>query len=120
MTFVLHNRLMYSHQVLDRLRSVEKIRDIKALLADSLGTRESALKMPFHNLEHHVAHMVIISGGRHRLKTNEPAISTPLARLRSLCHLLRAHEPEDFAALDKSLSKLRRTDLSAYLPSASV
>jgi carbamoyltransferase len=56
-TFVLHNRLMFSHQGLDRLRSVEKIRNIKTVLANSMGVRESALKMPFHNVEHHVAHM---------------------------------------------------------------
>ena len=56
-TFVLHNRLMFSHRGLDRLRSVEKIRNIKTVLAESLGAEESALRMPFHNLEHHLAHM---------------------------------------------------------------
>jgi carbamoyltransferase len=57
LTFVLHNRLMFTHRGLDRLRSVEKIRNIRTVLAESLGTEESALKMPFHNLEHHLAHM---------------------------------------------------------------
>jgi carbamoyltransferase len=57
LTFVLHSRLMFTHKGLDRLRSVEKIRNIKTVLAESLGTDESALTMPFHNLEHHKAHM---------------------------------------------------------------
>jgi carbamoyltransferase len=56
-TFVLHNRLLFTHQGLDRLRSVERICDIKTELADSLNVQESVLAMPFHNLEHHVAHM---------------------------------------------------------------
>jgi carbamoyltransferase len=57
LTFVLHNRLMFTHRGLDRLRSVEKIRNVKTVLAEALGTDESALNMPFHNLEHHQAHM---------------------------------------------------------------
>jgi carbamoyltransferase len=57
LTFVLYNRLMFTRQGLDRLRSVEKIRNIKTVLADSLNVRESALTMDFHNVEHHVAHM---------------------------------------------------------------
>jgi carbamoyltransferase len=56
-TFVLHNRLMFSHHGLDRLRSVERIRNIKTVLADLLHVPESHLAMAFHNLEHHVAHM---------------------------------------------------------------
>ena len=56
-TFVLHNRLMFSHRGLDRLRSVERIRNIKTVLADLLNVPESDLAMAFHNLEHHVAHM---------------------------------------------------------------
>jgi carbamoyltransferase len=56
-TYVLHNRLMFTHQGLDRLRSVEKIRNIKAVLAECLGADESTLTMPFYNLEHHQAHM---------------------------------------------------------------
>jgi carbamoyltransferase len=48
---------MFTHQGLDRLRSVEKIRNIKTVLAESLQTGESDLSMPFHNLEHHQAHM---------------------------------------------------------------
>ena len=56
-TFVLHNRLMFSHQGLDRLRSVERIRNIKTVLSDLLCVPESDLNMTFHNLEHHVAHM---------------------------------------------------------------
>ncbi len=56
-TFVLHNRLLFSHQGLDRLRSVEKICDIKTVLAESLNVQESSLTMRFHNLEHHFAHM---------------------------------------------------------------
>ncbi len=56
-TFVLHNRLMFSHQGLDRLRSVERIRNIKTVLSDLLHVPESDLAMAFHNLEHHVAHM---------------------------------------------------------------
>ena len=56
-TFVLHNRLMFSHQGLDRLRSVERIRNVKTVLADLLRVPESDMNMTFHNLEHHVAHM---------------------------------------------------------------
>jgi carbamoyltransferase len=56
-TFVLYNRLMFTHQGLDRLRSVEKIRNLKTVLAESLGVREASLGMEFHNVEHHVAHM---------------------------------------------------------------
>lgn len=56
-TFVLHNRLLFSHQGLDRLRSAEKICDVKTVLAESMNVRESSLTMQFHNLEHHIAHM---------------------------------------------------------------
>ena len=56
-TFVLHKRLMFSHQGLDRLRSVERIRNIKTVLANLLHVPESDLAMAFHNLEHHGAHM---------------------------------------------------------------
>jgi carbamoyltransferase len=56
-TFVLFNRLMFTQQGLDRLRNVEKIRNVKTVLADSMGVRESDLGMEFHNVEHHVAHM---------------------------------------------------------------
>ncbi len=56
-TFVLFNRLMFTQQGLDRLRSVEKIRNLKTVLAESLGVSESDLTMEFHNVEHHVAHM---------------------------------------------------------------
>jgi carbamoyltransferase len=56
-TFVLYNRLMFTRQGLDRLRSVEKIRNIKTVLSESLGVAESSLNMEFHNVEHHVAHM---------------------------------------------------------------
>src|SRR5213594_481144 len=56
-TFVLFNRLMFTQQGLDRLRSVEKIRNLKTVLAESLAVPESALAMEFHNVEHHVAHM---------------------------------------------------------------
>ncbi len=56
-TFVLYNRLMFTQQGLDRLRSVEKIRNLKTVLAEALGIREADLAMEFHNVEHHVAHM---------------------------------------------------------------
>jgi carbamoyltransferase len=56
-TFVLYNRLMFTRQGLDRLRSVEKIRNIKTVLSQSLAVSESSLGMEFHNVEHHVAHM---------------------------------------------------------------
>lgn len=56
-TFVLFNRLMFTQQGLDRLRNVEKIRNLKTVLAESLGVRESELTMEFHNVEHHLAHM---------------------------------------------------------------
>jgi carbamoyltransferase len=56
-TLVLHNRLRFTHGGLDRLRSVEKICDIQSVLADSLNVPQSVLTMPFHNLEHHMAHM---------------------------------------------------------------
>src|SRR6266545_5462566 len=52
-TFVLYNRLMFTQQGLDRLRNVDRIRNIQTVLADSLGVRESDLKMEFHNVEHH-------------------------------------------------------------------
>ncbi len=57
LTFVLYNRLMFTRQGLDRLRSVEKVRNVKTVLADTLGVSESELRMEFHNVEHHVAHM---------------------------------------------------------------
>ncbi len=57
LTFVLYNRLMFTRQGLDRLRSVEKIKNVKTVLAESLGVREGDLQMEFHNVEHHVAHM---------------------------------------------------------------
>jgi carbamoyltransferase len=56
-TFVLYNRLQFTRQGLDRLRSVEKIRNVKTVLAESLGVPESSLGMEFHNIEHHLAHM---------------------------------------------------------------
>ncbi len=56
-TFVLFNRLMFTQQGLDRLRNVEKIRNLKTVLAESLGVGEASLGMEFHNVEHHVAHM---------------------------------------------------------------
>jgi len=57
LTFVLYNRLMFSRQGLDRLRSVEKIRNIKTVLAETLDVPESSLNPEFHNVEHHMAHM---------------------------------------------------------------
>ncbi len=57
LTFVLYNRLMFTRQGLDRLRSVEKIRNVKTVLAETLGVHESVLGMEFHNVEHHMAHM---------------------------------------------------------------
>jgi carbamoyltransferase len=56
-TFVLSNRLIFTQQGLDRLRSVEKVRNLKTVLSESLGVSESALVMEFHNVEHHMAHM---------------------------------------------------------------
>lgn len=56
-TFVLYNRLMYTQQGLDRLRNVEKVRNLRTVLAESLEVPESRLRMEFHNVEHHVAHM---------------------------------------------------------------
>jgi carbamoyltransferase len=56
-TYVLHNRLMFTRQGLDRLRSVEKIRNIKTVLAGVLDVAEASMTMMFHNLEHHMAHM---------------------------------------------------------------
>ena len=56
-TFVLFNRLMFTQQGLDRLRNVDKVRNLKTVLANSLGVPESVLRMKFHNVEHHVAHM---------------------------------------------------------------
>ncbi len=57
LTFVLYNRLMFTRQGLDRLRSVEKIRNVKTVLSESLKVPEADLVMEFHNVEHHVAHM---------------------------------------------------------------
>src|SRR5262249_32671549 len=56
-TFVLFNRLMFTQRGLDRLRSVEKVRNIKTVLAEAVGVSESVLRAEFHNVEHHVAHM---------------------------------------------------------------
>src|SRR5436189_71582 len=56
-TFVLYNRLMFTQQGLDRLRNVDRIRNIETVLADSVGVRECDLKMEFHNVEHHVMYM---------------------------------------------------------------
>jgi carbamoyltransferase len=57
LTYVLFNRLMFTQQGLDRLRSVEKIRNVKTVLAETLGVSETELSAEFHNVEHHVAHM---------------------------------------------------------------
>jgi carbamoyltransferase len=57
LTFVLHNRLMFSHQGLDRLRSAEKIFNIHSVVSEALGVPESDLRAEFHNVEHHMAHM---------------------------------------------------------------
>src|SRR5262249_5834427 len=53
----LFNRLMFTQRGLDRLRSVEKVRNIKTVLAEAVGVSESVLRAEFHNVEHHVAHM---------------------------------------------------------------
>ncbi len=57
LTYVLFNRLMFTHQGLDRLRSVQKVRNVKTVLAETLGVPETDLRAEFHNVEHHVAHM---------------------------------------------------------------
>jgi carbamoyltransferase len=57
LTYVLFNRLMFTHQGLDRLRSVQKIRNVKTVLAETTGVPEGELSAEFHNVEHHVAHM---------------------------------------------------------------
>jgi carbamoyltransferase len=57
LTFVLYNRLMFTQQGLERLRTVDKIRNLKTVLSEALEVRESALNMEFHNIEHHMAHM---------------------------------------------------------------
>ena len=60
----IHKKLMFALSqgprlavVRDRLTNVSKIRDVKSLLAESLGVDEASIKAPVHKVEHHRAHM---------------------------------------------------------------
>ena len=60
----IHKKLMFALSqgprlsvVRDRLTNVSKIRDVKTLLAESLGVGEASIKAPVHRVEHHRAHM---------------------------------------------------------------
>ncbi len=57
LTYVLFDRVKFTQQGLDRLRSVQKIRNVKTVLAEALGVAESDFTAEFHNVEHHLAHM---------------------------------------------------------------
>jgi carbamoyltransferase len=60
----IHKKLMFALSqgprlavVRDRLTNVSKIRDVKTLLAESLGVDESSIRAQVHRVEHHRAHM---------------------------------------------------------------
>ena len=60
----IHKKLMFALSqgprlavVRDRLTNVSKIRDVKSLLAESLGVEEAAIRAQVHRVEHHRAHM---------------------------------------------------------------
>ena len=60
----IHKKLMFALSqgprlavVRDRLTNVSKIRDVKTLLAESLGVDEGSLHAQVHRVEHHRAHM---------------------------------------------------------------
>jgi carbamoyltransferase len=60
----IHKKLMFALSqgprlavVRDRLTNVSKIRDVKTLLAESLGVDEASLRAQVHRVEHHRAHM---------------------------------------------------------------
>ena len=60
----LHKKLMFALSqgprlatVRDRLTNVSKIRDVRTLLAESLGIDDSAIRAQVHRVEHHRAHM---------------------------------------------------------------
>jgi len=60
----IHKKLMFALSqgprlavVRDRLTNVSRIRDVKSLLAESLGVDEAAIRAPVHRVEHHRAHM---------------------------------------------------------------
>ncbi|HEX7796625.1 MAG TPA: carbamoyltransferase C-terminal domain-containing protein [Vicinamibacterales bacterium] len=60
----IHKKLMFALSqgprlavVRDRLTNVSKIRDVKTLLAESLGVDEASIRAQVHRVEHHRAHM---------------------------------------------------------------
>jgi len=60
----IHKKLMFALSqgprlavVRDRLTNVSKIRDVKSLLAESLGVSEATIPAQVHKVEHHRAHM---------------------------------------------------------------
>src|SRR5262245_31159386 len=60
----IHKKLMFALSqgprlavVRDRLTNVSKIRDVKSLLAESLGVSDTAISAQVHKVEHHRAHM---------------------------------------------------------------
>jgi carbamoyltransferase len=60
----LHKKLLFALSqgprlaaVRDRLTNVSKLRDVKGLLAESLGVAEATVRAQVHKVEHHRAHM---------------------------------------------------------------
>ncbi|ANM29076.1 carbamoyltransferase [Acidobacteria bacterium Mor1] len=60
----LHKKVLFSLQkrpsfsaIRDRLANMGKVKDLKNILAESLGVDAQTLKAQFHNVEHHRAHM---------------------------------------------------------------
>ncbi|MCM8782376.1 MAG: carbamoyltransferase [Candidatus Omnitrophica bacterium] len=55
--FIISGRPNFSKLLRDRLENVAKIRNIKKILAESLGVDGKTIKAKFHSVEHHLAHM---------------------------------------------------------------
>jgi carbamoyltransferase len=60
----LHKKILFSLQkrpsfgaIRDRLANMAKVRDLKTILAEGLGTDPAVLRAQFHNVEHHRAHL---------------------------------------------------------------
>jgi len=63
--YIISGRPSYSQLLRDRLENVAKIRNIRHIVAESLGVGKDAIKAKFHSVEHHVAHMAsafLVSG----------------------------------------------------------
>lgn len=55
--YIISGRPSYSQLLRDRLENVAKIRNIKNIMAQSLGVPKESIKAKFHSIEHHIAHM---------------------------------------------------------------